>query len=177
MSGKLCRYGFHQRTDFMGSGFLNIGVSGLNAANMGLLTTSHNISNASTPGYNRQQIVQTTNTPLFTGAGFIGQGTAVQTVKRVYDQFLSGQILSAQTGASEMDSYLAQIQQIDNLLADQDAGLSPALSAFFKGVGQVASDPSSIASRQSMLSAAQSLVARFQAIDNRLAEIRDGTNA
>ena len=177
MSGKLCRYGFHQRTDFMGSGFLNIGVSGLNAANMGLLTTSHNISNASTPGYNRQQIVQTTNTPLFTGAGFIGQGTAVQTVKRVYDQFLSGQILSAQTGASEMDSYLAQIQQIDNLLADPDAGLSPALSAFFKGVGQVASDPSSIASRQSMLSAAQSLVARFQAIDNRLAEIRDGTNA
>ncbi|MBL8485786.1 MAG: flagellar hook-associated protein FlgK [Rhodocyclaceae bacterium] len=176
MSGKLCRYGFHQRTDFMGSGFLNIGVSGLNAANVGLLTTSHNISNASTPGYNRQQIVQTTNTPLFTGAGFIGQGTAVQTVKRIYDQFLTGQILSAQTGASEMDAYLAQIQQIDNLLADPDAGLSPALSAFFDGVGEVAANPSSIAARQSMLSAAQSLVARFQAIDNRLNEIREGTN-
>lgn len=177
MSGKLCRYGFHQRTDFMGSGFLNIGVSGLNAANVGLLTTSHNISNASTPGYNRQQIVQTTNTPLFTGAGFIGQGTAVQTVKRIYDQFLTGQILSAQTGASEMDAYLAQIQQIDNLLADPDAGLSPALSAFFDGVGEVAANPSSIAARQSMLSAAQSLVARFQAIDNRFNEIREGTNA
>jgi flagellar hook-associated protein FlgK len=36
----------------------SIGVSGLNAAQVGMLTTSHNIANASTAGYNRQQIVQ-----------------------------------------------------------------------------------------------------------------------
>jgi flagellar hook-associated protein 1 FlgK len=155
----------------------SVGVSGLNAAQAGILTASHNISNASTPGFSRQEIVQGTNIPMLTGSGFQGQGTHVVTVKRIYDEFLGRQVLSAEASASEMDSYLAQIKQIDNLLADPNAGLSPALAAFFKGVQDVAANPASIPSRQSMLSAAQSLAARFQSIDQRMTEIRDGTNS
>ncbi|MDP2170278.1 MAG: flagellar hook-associated protein FlgK [Rhodocyclaceae bacterium] len=161
----------------MASGIFNVAISGLNAAQTGVLTTSHNIANASTTGYSRQQIVQTTNTPQFTGAGFIGKGTNVETIQRVYNQFLTGQVLSAQTGAAQMDSYLAQIRQIDNLLADPNAGLSPALADFFKGVQEVAANPASLPARQAMLSASQSLVGRFQSIDQRLREIREGVNS
>lgn len=156
---------------------LSIGVSGLNAANVGLTTTSHNIANSSTPGYNRQAIVQSTNFSVLTGSGFIGQGTHVETVKRIYSQFLSEQVLSAQTGAAEMDAYLQQISQIDNVLADTTSGLSTAMSSFFSGVQAVAADPASIPARQSMLSTAQTLVARFQSLDQRMAEIREGVNA
>ena len=81
-----------------------IGVSGLSAAQAGLLTTSHNISNAATPGYSRQVIVQGTNSHLFTGAGFLGQGAHVETVRRVYDEFLGRQVLNAEMGAAEMES-------------------------------------------------------------------------
>jgi flagellar hook-associated protein 1 FlgK len=154
----------------------SVGISGLNAAQAGLLTTSHNIANASTAGYNRQEIVQGTNTSTFTGVGFVGQGTHVETVRRIYDQFLGRQVLSAEAGAAEMDAYQAQISQIDNLLADSSAGLSPALATFFKGVQDVAANPASIPGRQSMLSTAQILAARFQALDQRLSEIRDGAN-
>ena len=154
----------------------SVGISALNAAQVGVQTASHNIANASTPGYTRQQIIQTTNTPLFTGAGFVGEGTNVQTVQRIYNQYVSGQLMSAQTGVAEMDTYLAQIQQLDNLLADPSAGLSPALSGFFKGVQDLAANPASIPARQSALSTAQSLVARFQAIDQRITELRDGVN-
>jgi flagellar hook-associated protein 1 FlgK len=154
----------------------SIGVSGLNAAQAGMLTTSHNIANASTTGYNRQQIVQGANMPMFSGEGYVGQGTHVQTVMRIYDQFLGRQVMSAEAGAAEMDAYRAQISQIDNLLADSSAGLSPALAAFFKGVQDVAANPASIPGRQSMLSAAQALAARFQALDQRLSEVRDGVN-
>lgn len=156
---------------------LSVGITGLNAAQVGMLTTSHNISNASTPGYSRQEIVQGTNNPSLTGVGFIGQGTHVATVKRNYDEFLGRQVLSAETSVSEMNAYLAQIRQIDNLLADPASGLSPAMADFFKGVQSVAANPDSIPSRQSMLSAAQSLVARFQSLDQRMTEIRDGTNS
>jgi len=161
----------------MASGIFNVAVSGLNVAQAGLLTTGHNIANASTPGYSRQRIVQTTNPPQFTGAGFIGKGANVDTIQRVYSQFLGSQVLSAQTGAAEMDSYLAQIRQIDNLLADPNAGLSPAMADFFKGVQEMAANPASIPARQAMLSASQSLVARFQSIDQRLREIREGVNS
>ncbi|MDP1607436.1 MAG: flagellar hook-associated protein FlgK [Rhodocyclaceae bacterium] len=161
----------------MASGIFSVAVSGLNVAQAGVLTTGHNIANASTPGYSRQRIVQTTNSPQFTGSGFIGKGANVETIQRVYSQFLGSQVLSAQTGAAEMDSYLAQIRQIDNLLADPNAGLSPAMAGFFKGVQEVAANPASIPARQSMLSASQSLVGRFQSIDQRLREIREGVNS
>lgn len=156
---------------------LSIGVSGLNAATAGLTTTSHNIANASTPGYNRQVVVQASNGSQLTGAGFIGQGTHVETVKRLYSEFLSAQVLSAQAGAAEMNGYYQQISQIDNLLGDAAAGLSPAISGFFAGVQSVVANPSSISARQSMLSTAQTLVSRFHSLDQRLTEIRDGLNS
>lgn len=154
----------------------SIGITALNAAQTGVLTTSHNIANASTPGYTRQQIVQTTNTPLLTGAGFLGQGTNVQTIQRITNLYVSRQLMSAQTGVAEMDTYLAQIRQLDNLLADPGAGLSPALSAFFKGIQDLAANPSSIPARQAALSGAQALVSRFHGLDQRISEVRDGVN-
>lgn len=160
----------------MSTSILNIGITGLNAAQTGIVTTGHNISNASTPGYTRQQIVQQANTAMFTGSGFLGQGTNVETVQRIYAQYLNAQVLTAQAGASEMDSYQAQVNQVANLLGDPTAGLSPALTSFFSGVQDVAANPTSIPARQSLLSGAQTLVARFQSLDQRMSEIRSGNN-
>lgn len=161
----------------MSDGIFGISITGLRAAQMGLTTTGHNITNASTPGYNRQQIVQSTNTPLFTGSGFLGQGTNVSTVKRVYSQFLDNQVQAAQTQSSYLDTYYAQISQLDNMLADASAGLSPALQDFFAGVHDVAANPASVPSRQNMLSSSEALVSRFQALNQRFEEIREGVDS
>ncbi|MGB0126965.1 MAG: flagellar hook-associated protein FlgK, partial [Rhodocyclaceae bacterium] len=160
----------------MGTSILNIGVSGLNAAQAGLLTTGHNITNAATSGYNRQRIVQTTNTPQFSGAGYFGQGTNVSNVERVYSQFLNTQVNAASAQAAQYDTYSNEISQLDNLLADESAGVSPALQGFFDAVGEVSANPASIPARQAMLSGAESLAARFQSVDSRMSEIRDGVN-
>ena len=155
----------------------SIGVSALAAAQAGLLTTEHNISNVNTPGFHRQQIVQSANLTQYSGIGFLGQGSHVETVKRIYDQMLDGQLMQAQTRSSHLESYYAQIKQLDNMLADPTAGVSPALQEFFNGVHDVATSPASIPSRQAMLSGAQVMVARFQAINQRFTEIRDGVNS
>jgi len=154
-----------------------IGVSGLNAAQAGLITTGHNISNATTPGFHRQQAVQMTNIPQFTGAGFLGQGVQVDTVKRIYNEFLDKQVSDSQTKVSYYESYNAQVTQIDNLLADANSGLSPALQDFFSAVNDVASTPASVPSRQSMLSSAQALLTRFQGLSTRMTEMRDSVNS
>jgi len=153
-----------------------IGVSGLNAAQAGLLVTSHNITNANREGYHKQEALTTTQVPMQTGAGFFGQGVLVETVRRAYSQFLDGALMQAETQAAYLDTYGAQIRQIDNMLADPTAGLSPTLQAFFSGVQDVASNPSSVPSRQQMLSLAQGLVARFQSFDARLSDMRTAVN-
>ena len=160
----------------MGSIF-GIGLSGLNAAQAGVLTTGHNISNAATPGYSRQQIIQSSNIPQFTGSGFIGQGVQVATVRRIYSEFLASQVSQAQTQSSQLDSYYAQIKQLDSMLGDPSAGLSPTLQNFFNGVQDVSATPASVPSRQALLSSAQSLVARFQGLNQRFTEFRAGVNS
>ena len=161
----------------MGVGLLNSAVSGMSAAQIGLQTAQHNITNQSTEGFNRQRIIQTSNTAMLTGSGFIGQGTNVSTIERMYSSFLSNQVNSAQTTSSELDAYYAQIAQIDNMLADANSGLSPALQSFFTGLQQVAANPVQLSSRQAMLSSAQSLVARFQGLEERVSEMYAGVNS
>lgn len=160
----------------MGANILTIGVTGLNAAQANLITTGQNISNAGTPGYSRQQVVQTSNEPMFTGNGFLGQGTNIETVKRIYSHYLNTQLLGSQTTAASMDSYAAQISQVNNLLSDTSTGLSPAMNGFFSGLSDLAAAPASIPSRQAFLSDAQSLVARFGALNQRINEVRFGVN-
>ncbi len=161
----------------MASSILGIGQSALTAAQVGLNTTGHNIANAATPGFTRQVVVQGAAKAQDFGFGFLGQGTEISTVKRVYNEFLSTQVRSAQTSKSSVDAHFAQIKQIDNMLADPISGLSPALQNFFSGVQEVASNPSLIPARQAALSSAESLVARFQSMANQLSEISDGVNS
>ena len=160
----------------MGASTLSIAITGLNAAQAGLLTTSHNIANSKTDGYSRQIVQQTTQNPIYTGGGFIGQGTRVLTVQRQYSAFLGQQLTASQASTSRLESYQTQLDQIDNMLADKTVGLSPAMKGFFDSVNEVAANPSSIPARQSLLSGAQSLVSRFQDLSDRLREIGSGVN-
>src|SRR5690242_9228382 len=158
------------------SSIFEIGLTGLNAAQAGLNTTGHNIANAATAGFHRQNAIQSTQQPQQTGSGFFGKGVRVDTVLRTYSQFLENAVLQAQTQDSYLQAYQSQINQIDNLLADPNSGLSPALQSFFSAVQDVASNPSSVPSRQSLLSQAQALQSRFQAFSSRLTDIRAGLN-
>ena len=160
----------------MSGNLLSIGKSGLFAAQAGLSTTGHNITNAGVAGYNRQVVVQATAPMLDTGVGFQGTGTQIADIKRYSDEFLNLQVRNAQASKSGLDSYYSQISQIDNMLADQTAGLSPSLQGFFRGVQDMAANRGSVPSRQAMLSSADTLATRFQALDTRLGEIREGVN-
>lgn len=160
----------------MGNSIFGIGLSGLSAAQAGLITTGHNISNANTAGYHRQQIVQSANTPMYTGVGYMGQGVQVTTVTRLYNAFIDGQLSNAQSQSNQLNSYLFQIKQLDNMLADTSAGLSPSLQDFFSANNGLVANAASVPSRQSVLSSAQSLVARFGALNDRFNQIRDGVN-
>ncbi|MBI5752630.1 MAG: flagellar hook-associated protein FlgK [Hydrogenophilales bacterium] len=156
------------------AGIYGIGVQALNAAQLSLLTTEHNISNVNSPGFHRQEVLLETNFAQSTGSGFIGQGAQVETIRRLYDHFLDEQVLSSSSQSQFYDTYYSAIKQIDSIIADPNAGLSPAVQDFFKGVNTVANDPTSVAGRQSLLSGAEALVSRFQSINARLDDIRNG---
>lgn len=160
----------------MGTDLLNIGKSGLLAAQVGMATTGHNISNSNVDGYNRQVVVQGAGPAQGSGGSFIGSGTQVVEVKRFYDNFLASQVRAAQSSNSSLDAYNTQISQIDNMMADPGTGVSPAMQNFFNGVQAINANPGSTPARQAMLSSANSLASSFQAMAQRLNDIGQGVN-
>jgi membrane peptidoglycan carboxypeptidase len=121
----------------MASGILGIGVTGLSAAQAGIRTTENNIGNVNTAGYHRQDTVFATQTPSFTGAGWFGNGVAIESVRRQYSQFLDKEVLLDQAQLSRHETYAAQASQVDALLGDDNSGLSASLDAFFNAVNEV----------------------------------------
>ncbi len=160
----------------MATSIFGTGVSALNSAQLGLATTGHNISNLSTPGFTRQQTVQAARPPQYSGSGYIGRGVDVHTVKRVYSEFLGKQLLQEQGLSTQLSSHYAQIKQIDNMLADPNSGMAPAIQEFFSAVNNVANAPESQTARQMLINNSNSLTSRFQSIDKRLVDLNKGVN-
>ncbi len=155
---------------------LNIGISGLKVHQEALRTTGHNISNASTEGYTRQEVVIETGLAQFKGFGYVGTGAQVQEVRRIYDEFLIRQVRADTSNFSRLDTYKENIEQIDRLMADQRTGLTPALEDFFAGLQSGADNPAYVPTREVVLGTARSLVDRFKAIDQRLKDQNDVIN-
>jgi flagellar hook-associated protein 1 FlgK len=155
---------------------LGSGLSGLAAAQLGLATASHNIANAGTPGYSRQEAIQSTLPPQFTGSGFVGRGTTVAAIRRGYDQLLEAQARANEADRSHTEAYANALRAVANLLGDPEAGLSPAVDEFFRGVNEVAARPGDSAARESLLGAANALAARFRALDGLLGAARLDVN-
>jgi len=161
----------------MATGILGIAVTGLNAAQAGIRTTQHNIANVNTVGYRRQEVNYSANPAQFTGSGYFGSGTTVDTVRRVYSQFLDNEVLQDQALLSRHETYTAQATQIDKMLGDSGSGLSSALDAFFDAANEVANDPTSNAARQNFMSAGTNLAARVTSLDSKLRDMKTAGNA
>ena len=95
---------------------LGIATSGLLAFQRSLDTTGHNIANASTPGYTRQRVELGTQIPQLSGAGFIGSGVQVETVRRLYDGFLTDRVRSTTSTSSSLDIFHDFATRVSNLL-------------------------------------------------------------
>lgn len=149
---------------------LSIGLSGLAASKTQLSVTGHNITNINTPGYTRQDAVQATRIPQFSGAGYIGSGTSLVDIRRSYSEFLTSQLRSSTALASDVAAYKSQIDQLDSLLAGSTTGITPSLQSFFAALQTAAEDPANIPARQLVLSEAEGLSRRFNTVYERLNE-------
>jgi flagellar hook-associated protein 1 FlgK len=143
-------------------------LSGLVSYQRALATTSHNIANADTEGYSRQKVDFATRVPSQSGSLTIGSGVKVSSVSRVYDSFTVDQLRNSQAAFSQADSYFQLANQVDNVLADADLGLSASLSRFYNSLQDAADNPSSIPARQLMLAEAESLGDRFADLSSQM---------
>lgn len=149
---------------------LNIGMSGLAAGHASLLTTGNNIANVDTVGYSRQQTVQSTNGSNQYGNVFIGTGTTLSDVRRVYNSYLDAQLQTTTSLNSDAQAYLGQATQVDKLLSDSGTGITKTLQSFFASLQTLSGSANDTAARQALLTNAQGLSSRFNSISQQLSQ-------
>ena len=156
---------------------INIGMSGLNASQAALATVGNNIANANAAGYSRQQIVQGSAGSQQVGGVFIGTGTTLADVRRVYNAYIDAQLQTTTSLNGDAQAYLDQIGSVDKLLSDKNTGVSAALGSFFASLQTAAGAPGDMSARQLLLTNAQTLSNRFNAISSQLTQQNDGINS
>ena len=163
---------------------LDIGVTGLHAAQQMLDTAAHNVANANTPGYSRQRVRLVESAPYTFPAfnrsglpGQIGSGVTVQSITRVRDTFLDLQVQAQTALKGEWDARQAQLSKIESIFPEpSDSGLGSVISKYYSAWQDVASDPSSTAARTAMTEQASSLTLELNRDATQLGAVRTDIN-
>lgn len=156
---------------------ISIGVSGLSASKTALTVTGNNIANVATAGYSRQSATSAAAALQNIGVGFIGTGTTISDVRRIYNSFMDTQLQTTTALSSDAKAYGTEVASIDSLLADSSTGISSVLSSFFSSLQTASASPSDTSSRQLLMTSAQTLSNRFNSIASQLNTQNDSINS
>lgn len=144
----------------MGSIFnaLHIGYSGLNAAQIGIDTTGHNIANAETEGYSRQRVVTSEAAPIGITPGSRGNGVQISEIVRVFDSFVNARYEAAAQNKDYSDTLKKNLEELSTYFPEIDkVGIKEDLKNYFDLWQSLASNPSNAAVKVALAQQTQTL--------------------
>jgi flagellar hook-associated protein 1 FlgK len=159
-------------------------LRGLLAQQRGLDVTGHNVANANTAGYSRQEAALGASMALELEAGGIqsggvaqlGSGVDVQQYRRIRDVFLDIQYRAQATRVGDETQTAKSLDQAELAFAEPgENGIADRLSKLWSAFGGLINTPDSAAARQSVVEQARSLATAFASLDSQLATV--GTQA
>ena len=152
------------------------GVSGLLSAQQQLATTGHNIANVNTEGYTRQRTEQGATVGNYNGGNFVGSGTYVQDITRLYDQFSYKEQLLNKSNLGNADSISLDLNQLNEIMSFSSEAIDGSIQRFYQAVNSIADNPNDIGLRNIALSQANVLAQDFNSISNNLDQLEKSTN-
>lgn len=158
------------------SDIFSITTSALEAFQKAISVTSNNIANANTPGYAEETVDLTNQVPQSAGSAPIGDGVGIAGISRAINQLADNQLNASQSSLSQLNSLQTYTNQIDNIVGTTAGGLSTALQNYYSAWSTLSTDPTSTASRQALISAAQAVAASFQSTSSQLQGLNSSIN-
>ncbi|MCC0088263.1 lateral flagellar hook-associated protein LfgK [Aeromonas veronii] len=142
---------------------LNIGASGLNAAQIALNLTAQNIANVKTIGYSRQEAMMGS----LSGFGRLDNGAGVEVtgVRRVTDDYLVAQHWRSRAATGSSYAFHQYINTTEQLLGSESMNIAKGLDSFFASLSAALDSPETPAQRSQIVSSAGALANRFTQLD------------
>ena len=159
---------------------VNLSLNALLANSQAMEIIEHNVANANTKGYHRQEAVMRTTVPsnLYgmdrgIGAGVRGTGVEVGMIKRFSLSFFDTRFRSVTSEAKEWEAQRDVLMQLEMSLAETSTeGLTNKMDEFWNGWQMLSNDPSNTSLRAQLLDQSQALVNGFNRRADQMNKIR-----
>jgi len=137
-------------------------------------TVSHNIANANTPGYARQDAVPTETVPAeeIGVNGYIGRGVALQGVVQNRDQFVESQLNVAYANSASTSAQTDALSTVTALDPQGQGGVTDAIGKFYSALRDLNQNPGDLGLRQAVVYSAQNLAKSFNTTVNSISTAR-----
>ena len=161
-------------------------LRGLLAHQRAMDVTGHNITNANTQGYSRQEAILTAAGPYEIEAGLLvdgggaqlGGGTDIKEFRRIRDSFLDLQYRAQSLKQGEYEATTETLGQVENGLSEPgENGISALLNTFWSAWSKTANTPEIAATRQNLVDQAATLAGAIKDLDARLTTVKTQTLA
>lgn len=159
---------------------LELGKRGILASQTAVTTTGHNIANANTKGYSRQQVNLTTAPSLNVwtsgevNPGQLGSGVSIESITRVRDSFLDKQYREQSATLGEWSVRQDTLSKLETIINEpSETGLQSAMDQFWGAWQDLATEPDSLAARAVIKESAQAFVDTAQSIDKSITQLKN----
>ncbi len=164
---------------------LDTAISGLRAMQLAIDTAAHNVANADTQGYSRQEVVfraippvQDRNSAPNAPLRMLGMGVDSGRIRRLRDTLLDVQYRDAHRIHEQYHAEATALGQAEVILNEpSDQGLQQLMAGFFNTFRDLTSRPESIAARAAAVEQGATLAASFNRAGQMLVSQRSDLDA
>jgi flagellar hook-associated protein 1 len=157
------------------SSFLGLQTSlrGLLAHQQALDAAAHNVANANTVGYTRQEAALGAADALHVQAGathngqgaFLGQGVDVTAYRRIRDSFLDLQVRAQNMALGDATTSAEALDRVQSAIGEpSDTGIDALIGKFFTAWSDLGDHPESASAKQAVIGAAKTLADAFSTL-------------
>lgn len=159
---------------------LEVGKRGLMVSQTSIATTGHNMANADTKGYSRQQVNATTSASLNVwtsgqiNPGQLGSGVSIDSITRVRDQFLDRQYRDQSGTIGEWSVRKETLDRLETIINEpSDTGLQSAMDQLWGAFQDLANDPDSLSAKVVIKERGEEFVETAQAINRSMTYLNE----
>lgn len=157
---------------------LNIGYSGLTAAQAGVSTTSHNITNAESEGYTRQRVVTAASTPVSMAPGNVGNGTQIMDIARIFDSFVYDRYTGISADKEYSDYTKTTLETLSTYFPEIDGvGIKSDLQDYYNMWQTFADNPDNDAIKLSLAKQTEAVSSSITSTQNKIYDLQSTLNS
>jgi flagellar hook-associated protein 1 FlgK len=150
----------------------NIGLRGLLTAQAAMDTIGHNVANANTEGFSRQEVLISNSRPLNLRGLQLGHGVQADRVIRSVDELLNSRITSQASALGRIDAELNEMISVEALLSEpSDEGIGNLMDEIFNSFSALSANPADLVNRTGTVQSTENLISRFRQVSGELDQL------